>query len=149
MSPAERARRTDKQEFDAECKAARQRALAYAERCRDLERQRVQVWMGVKDTVIHKTSQLHVSDRAHRHTVNGETKTLVQWANVLGITPNALLCRRRKLGSMEAAVAFRPTGRWAKNDTPGVASNFPPSEGTGAGSTVQETPNITFSGEDA
>jgi hypothetical protein len=147
MTPAEHARQIDKQEFDADCKTARERAFNYAERCRQLEQQRVQAWMGVTNTVIHKTSQLHVSDRAHRHTVNGETKSLVQWANVLGITPNALLCRRRKLGSMEAAVAFRPTGRWARHDAPGVASNFPPSEGTGAGSTAQETPKITFSEE--
>ncbi|MBY2941414.1 hypothetical protein HF264_17110 [Rhizobium leguminosarum] len=145
MTPAERARQIDKQEFETECKAARDRALAYANHCRQREQQRVQTWIGVTKNVVNKVNQLQFSDRAHRHTVNGESKTLVEWANVLGITPKALLRRRRRLGSMEAAVAFQPAGRWAKRPAPGVSSNFAPSKGTGAGSTAQETPKITFS----
>jgi hypothetical protein len=145
MTPADHARQIDKEEFAAECKAARERAVAYTKHCRQLEQQRVRAWMGVTKNVINKVNQLHVSDRAHRHAVDGETKTLVEWANVLGISPKALLCRRRKLGSMEAALAFQPAGRWAKHPDPGVSPNFAPSEGTGAGSTAQETPKITFS----
>lgn len=145
MTPAERARQIDKEEFAAESQAARERAFAYSKHCRQREQQRVRAWMGITKNVVNKVNQLHVSDRAHRHTVNGQTKTLVEWADVLGITPKALLGRRRKLGSMEAAIAFQPTGRWAKRPDPGVVSNFAPSEGTGAGSTAQETPKITFS----
>ncbi|MGO7921685.1 hypothetical protein ACC755_21255 [Rhizobium ruizarguesonis] len=145
MTPAERAREIDRQEFETECKAARDRALAYVNHCRQLEKQRVQVWIGVTKNVVNKINQLQLSDRAHRHTVNGESKTLGEWAKIIGITPKALLGRRRRLGSMEAAIAFQPTGRWAKRPAPGVSLNFAPSEGTGAGSTAQETPKITFS----
>ncbi len=42
-----------------------------------------------------------------------------------------------------AVVVHRPIGR------PGVVSNLPALTGTGAWSTAQETPNITFSGIDA
>lgn len=34
-------------------------------------------------------------------------------------------------------------------DRPGVVANLPDNSGTGAGSTAQETPNITFSGNEA
>ncbi|MBM3089253.1 hypothetical protein GFB56_00265 [Ensifer sp. T173] len=144
MTPAERARQIDQQEFAAECKAARDRAFAYVKQCRKLEKDSVGSWIAEERTVVNKVNQLQISDRAHRHTVNGQTRTLIEWASIVGITPQALLHRRRKLGSMAAAIAFQPTGRWAK-PAPGVVSNLPTSKGTGAGSTAQESPEITFS----
>jgi hypothetical protein len=145
QSNTERARQLDKQEFEAECKAARDRALAYANYCRKAERQRIRQWIDSEKAVGNTFNQLSISDRAHRHTVNGETRTVTEWANRIGISNAALLSRRRRLGSMEAAVAFTPQGRWAKQPEPGVVSNLPASEGTGGGRLLQESPEITFS----
>ncbi len=190
MTPAERSRQIDKAEFEAECKAARERALAYSKQCRKLEKQKVRAWM--RDDADPITAKFVYSGRPPMtYTVNGHSRTLAQWASHLGISIHTLTNRRRRLGSFEAAVAMggttrsgrepiivefngqsRPLSHWAaiaglKADTihhrlrsgwsiadalttpaqrrRGVASNFEGSEGTGGGSTVQETPKITFS----
>jgi hypothetical protein len=216
MSPAERARLIDKQEFEAESKALLARALAYSRQKQQAERQRVLKWIGSDNapmigmyrdlnrrSAIGGPKKLHTAQgitltlqewadhigisysalesrirrlgsleqaialkpkarRAKRHTtaareprlnrggkkptlheVNGVTLTIRQWAERLGIKRTGLQMRIKRLGSVEAAIAYKPTkGRWA-----GVASNFPSDLGTGAGSTAQETPNITFSEE--
>jgi hypothetical protein len=196
MTPAERARLIDKQEFEAECRAALERALAYSKQCRDDERRKVNVYLGKTETapVIRSAS---ISPDYTKHTIDGQSRTTLEWARYLGITIRALLWRCQTRGSLEAAVAMggaHPPGRkpsliefegtertikqWAelsglepvtihnrlrqgwsvrealtspsgaRRGRPGVSSNFAGSKGTGAGSTVQETPNITFSEED-
>lgn len=96
---------------------------------------------------IFSSEQVPRNMRRDYFTVRGETKSLMEWAKHVGITRTALLARVRVM-SIEAALALgaeeHPT-----TDTPGVVSNFPPSEGTGAGSTSQETPNLSFSQEAA
>lgn len=146
MTPAERARLIDQQEFEAECRAIRARALAYARSCQKQERRRVKAWIDAPEVIaIHEVpdfNKVHLKARTKRaklHEVNGEALTLDQWALRIGKSKSALQQRIQKLGSLEAALAFKPTGRWA-----GVSSDFAPSEGTGAGSTAQETPEITF-----
>lgn len=147
MTPAERARLIDQQEFEAECRAIRARALAYAKLCQKKELRRVKAWIDAPEVIaIHHQEQdfnrMHLKARTKRaklHEVNGEALTLDQWALRIGKSKSALQQRIQKLGSLEAALAFKPTGRWA-----GVSSDFAPSEGTGAGSTAQETPEITF-----
>jgi hypothetical protein len=77
------------------------------------------------------------------HTIDGEAKTLRQWADVAGITYDVLIARMRKGRSLAEALAM-PNGRWSR----GAGSNLKAFEGTGAGSTAQETPDIDFSGLD-
>lgn len=79
------------------------------------------------------------------HTVNGVSKTLKQWADHIGISYHALLTRKRRKGFSLAEAIAMPTGRHPKQHLPGVSSDFEGFEGTGAGSTAQEIPEITFS----
>lgn len=195
MTPAERARQIDKEEFAAESRAALERALAYSTQCQDRERQRINVYLGRPENAPALKTAPFTPD-PEKHSINGEARTTSEWARHLGINLNTLLWRCRSHGSLEAAVAmggahppgrkplvieFEGTGRtvkeWAertglepvtihnrlrqgwtvqealtspsgaRRGRPGVSSNFRRSEGTGAGSTVQETPNITFSGK--
>lgn len=195
MTPTERARQIDQQEFAAECKAALDRALAYSKQCRDSERRKVNVYMGRPEKAPERMSAKPTDPVQAKHNIDGASRTVEGWARHLGITRAALSWRCRKFGSLEAAVAMgagRPPGRqpfviefeaqrrtikeWAelkgiepvtihnrlrsgwsiadaltlplgtkRGRPPGVTSNFAPSEGTGAGSTAQESPNITFS----
>lgn len=145
MTPAERARQIDKEEFEAECTAIRQRAFAYAEQCRAEARSQAREWITGKPAVVVSFSRSGRPE--HAHTVNGAVRTLKQWAKHLGISKVTLLRRRRELGSLEAAIAMG--GPQRRRHAPGVVSNFAPSKGTGAGSTAQETPNLTFSQEAA
>lgn len=77
------------------------------------------------------------------YTHNGERLTLAAWALRAGI--NKATIRNRIESGWSMADALSTPAR-AK---PGVVWNFTPSKGTGAGSTLQETPNITFSQEAA
>lgn len=77
--------------------------------------------------------------QAALYTVNGVSKTLQEWADHIGITYFALIKRLHR-HSLAEAVAMG--GNYTR---PGVPSDFPPVEGTGAGSTAQETPEIDFS----
>lgn len=79
------------------------------------------------------------ADRAARHTINGETKTLKEWADHVGITYDGLMGRMRKGRTLAEALAM-PKGRH-----PGVAFNLGASRDTGGRGTAQETPNLTFS----
>ncbi len=105
------------------------------------------------------------------HTLNGESLTLQQWADRLGMTKNALKARIKRRGSLEAAVTL-PDQRLSKqpetqsdhehqheherqtvkqsdsqsnSQTPGVSKDFLMDEETGAHSTARETPENKFS----
>lgn len=128
MTPAERARLTDKQEFEAECRAVRERVLAR---------------LGIKDAEDHarvKRAMLKpvqtgsfkrpVATRpaapkpvelkpkatpwpthtAPTHTVAGRTLTRRQWAEELGITYNNMHQMVYRWGSVEAVVIRRLGG---------------------------------------
>lgn len=185
MTPAERARQIDQQEYEAECRAARKRAMQHAEACRQDEAARVAAWLGREAptssnrTILGRKPKLYTyngqsktlsewaeiagvsyqtfaqrihsgmeferaitmkkSERAQLHTINGEAKTLQQWADHAGVTYNTLSQRIHRGSTLAEAVAM-PAGRWR-----GVSLNLPPLMGTGAGSTAQEIPEITFS----
>ncbi|MDX0538483.1 hypothetical protein GOC59_02520 [Sinorhizobium medicae] len=208
MTPAERARMTDREEFAAECAAIRQRAFAYVKQRREDTRKEIANWLSrepVKLTFKPRVPKVNPAPapkpavpsipspkpivEAKRVTVNGLSLTRREWAYHLGITYNALNTRISRLGSLEAAVRHQSARRsgvtvagmtmsiteWADYigmsrttlydriksgtaetviasllaDPPGVVLNFGPFEGTGAGGTAQETPNITFSGNEA
>lgn len=188
MTPAERARLIEKQEFEAECKAARLRAQRYTAERRRQERQRVDVWIhgpsatvpfgprpkkgrkpklytandqtktlsewsacsGVSLATLQRRIRAGLTfdqivtmeprQRARLHTVNGVSKTLQQWADHIGISYDGLMQRlqRHPLAEAVAIPARRSKGA-------GVVSNFEAPAGTGAGSTAQESPEITFS----
>jgi hypothetical protein len=84
------------------------------------------------------------ADRSARHTINGESKTLKEWADHVGITYDGLMSRMRKGRTLADALAM-PSSVSRKAAGPGVVSNFAPSKGTGGGSTAQEMSKITFS----
>ncbi|ATU92012.1 hypothetical protein [Phyllobacterium zundukense] len=201
MTPAQR---IDREEFERDSADALQRALAYAKAKREAERNRVLKFIHGKAPAGNFSSNIKNSlgvfgRPARQYTVNGLTMSIDMWARHLGLTSSALLARKKRLGSYEAAikagserlpnrVAQRITyngqsltiREWAEqlgvqtatiyrrmnsghspveaiamgvrkpanandNTAPGVVSNFPASQGTGAGSTLQETPEITFS----
>lgn len=147
MTPAEQARQIDREEFAAECAAARQRALVYAHERRIQARQQVQQWIGVETARPTIRPQPRSGRTATLHSYNGEALTIEQWANRLGITTPTLFQRRRKLGSLALAIALGGSQKLRRK--PGVVSDLPAFQGTGAGSTAQENPNITFSGIEA
>jgi len=138
-SRSELARLIDKKEFEAECKAARERAFAYAAECRRRERQEFCDWLGKTEATPKLTM---TTGHARVHTYSGLTLTVEQWAKRLGVKPSTLYGRQKKLGSMIAAIAWGTKG--VKGKRLGVVSNLSASRETGAGGTAQDTPNITF-----
>lgn len=85
-------------------------------------------------------------------TAFGQSKTLAQWAHLIGIHERTIR-KRLEVHSLEDALSMpkQKAGRKPKTKTerPGVPSDFGPSKGTGAGSAFQESPNLTFSKEAA
>lgn len=75
----------------------------------------------------------------------GRSLTVTQWAEHTGIS-YATLANRLRSGWPVGKALTKPVRRQS-DQHPGVVSNFPPVSGTGAGSTAQETPEITFSEE--
>lgn len=82
---------------------------------------------------------------AKKYTYQGRTLTVHEWSRLTGLKPTTIGSRIRKGWSVERTLTAT---RFAQG-RPGVASDFAPSEGTGAGSTLQESTDITFSGIDA
>jgi len=97
------------------------------------------------------------------HTVNGITRTIAEWAEGLNLSVSSLQQRLAKGMPLEVALTTpnmtqkKQSNRLTCSDAdrqdaatpPGVPDNFPACLGTGAGSTSQETPNISFSKEAA
>lgn len=83
---------------------------------------------------------------ARTYTHNGQTLTVAEWSSLTGLGKGTIGARLRKGWSIEQTLT---TPRSARGKRPGVCSNFSNNLGTGAGSTSQETPNLTFSGNDA
>lgn len=79
------------------------------------------------------------------------TSSRAALAREAGIDPRTVDSRLRRGWALDDALTIEAGERMGRPRTqvPGVVSDFPPFEGTGAGSTAQETPNITFSGIDA
>lgn len=86
-------------------------------------------------------SKTRVSRPAKLYTINGVSKTFAEWAAHAGISTNVLYARMNKGRSLAEAVAMPKRG----SKGAGVVSNLDPILGTGAGSTAQEIPEITFS----
>jgi hypothetical protein len=79
------------------------------------------------------------------YTYLGQRWLLSELSEITGVSRDTLRERIAAGWTMEQALGT-PT---PKQRRAGVVSNLPAFEGTGAGSTAQETPNIIFSGIDA
>lgn len=157
MSPTERARQIDREEFDAECAAIRQRAymMLGVQPPRDAHIDR---WIkrkepkgGIKPAYRTKVDKAISSSRRVRaanaklYSAFGKTHSLKEWATETGLSSNTIRNRLNLGWTIEQALTLVPQ----KGVRPGVVDNLPPLRGTGAGSTAQETPNLSFSGIEA
>jgi len=81
-------------------------------------------------------------------TLDGVTQPLIEWALDYGI-PIKLLLNRIRLGMPVVKAITKPMpvkpGQKLDDEAWGVVGDFLASAGTGAGSTAQEIPKITFS----
>lgn len=152
MTPTERARQIDKEEFAAECAAIRQRAYARLG-LKPQQDKRVGQWLrrNVSATRFNHSAPAKLRKPAVVHEAFGKGQSMDQWADEYGIAKGTVRTRLKFGWTLEEALSTPPsnTGKRAHRPKPGVVSIFGPFEGTGAGSTAQETPNITFSGNDA
>ncbi|MEP9373526.1 hypothetical protein [Mesorhizobium sp. KR1-2] len=121
MTPAERARLIDKQEFEAECRAVRERVYARLDAKRTADRAHVQGTMAipVEPAFVKRPAEAkpaaptppHMPKRVGQpHTVAGRSLTRRQWAEELGITYNAINQMVHRFGSVEAVVIRRLGG---------------------------------------
>lgn len=149
MTPAERARHIDREEFAAECAAIRQRAYQRFGIAPQREA-RVERWIKRKEPkrstkpqyvrkAVQKASRAHAAN-AKLYTAFGHTRTLKEWASETGMSANTILNRLNMGWTLEDAL----TRAVQEHRKPGVVLDFAPSEGTGAGSTAQETLNLSF-----
>lgn len=184
MTPAERARQIDREEFAAECAAIRQRAFDWLasqrpEKPKDMmmrglarlyeahgEKHTLREWSeitGISITTLNTRINIydwpveravtekigHFGRRGKEYTINGETRSVSQWAKLAGISSAVAYTRITGGWPIEAALTLPKGSTRPTSDAPGVSPNFTPSKGTGAGSTAQETPNISFSESNA
>ncbi|WP_377191006.1 hypothetical protein [Ruegeria meonggei] len=80
-------------------------------------------------------------------TFNGKERSLNEWTQLTGIK-HATLRYRLKQGWPVASILSEPVSKNSRN-RPGVVSNFGASEGTGVGTSAQDTSKITFSKREA
>ncbi|WP_108460223.1 hypothetical protein [Devosia naphthalenivorans] len=161
MTPEE-ACEIDRLEFEADCRAARERAFALIAERHGAERARVLRWINderppptvrfnPKPTPARSEPALPIAKPKRERLLSGKPQyargmsmTLREWADFLGISLNTLSQRMHKTRSLEAAIAIgdlKPTGRRKA----GVVPNLPALEGTGGGSTAQDFSEIEFS----
>lgn len=130
MTPAERARLIERQEFEADCAAARRRAYEHLNALASSNDNQVRQWLNKpyepgtfirsapptsarpkaespprSDSACPSGSRGTGGRPARKHTADGKTLTLQQWAGELGITARALYQRIQNHGSLEAVVA--------------------------------------------
>jgi hypothetical protein len=163
MTPAEHARQIDKEEFAAECAAVRERALVYAETCRKAEADKLDAWMndGKKRkaprkrgilprhnrNAVEAASRVNMA-RAKRYEAFGYTRSLREWSEETGLPEGTLRSRLKYGWTLEDALS-RDVQVHNRGDRPGVVSDFAPSKGTGAGSSLYPPSNLEFSKETA
>lgn len=152
MTPEE-AREVDRLEFEADCRAARERAYALIAERHGAERARILRWINnapPKPTSTCDKPALPIAKPRRKRTPSGKlhyargmSMTYREWANHLGISLNTLHQRLHRTRSLEAAIATgdrKPTGR----PKAGVVPNLPALVGTGGGPVAQEISEIEF-----
>lgn len=117
MTPAERARLIDEQEFKAECEALRERAFDLFEKKRRDDEIR---WQRLNHPEIEEAERKQASpvqrntftrSSSKLHTFNGQSKTTTEWAEIVGITRSAFVMRLRSGMSLERAITMQPGER--------------------------------------
>ncbi|NDW43658.1 hypothetical protein [Ruegeria sp. PrR005] len=87
-------------------------------------------------------------------TFDDTTLTMQQWADRTGLTVTQIASRLRQHWTIERALTqpmrkrnrgWGATGAASGTDAPGLGSDFRPLEGTGAGRSAQDRPNLSFS----
>lgn len=161
MTPEE-AREIDRLEFEASCRAARDRAFAVIAERHGAERAEVLRWVEreaprmpfipamtkkpAKPLPPVATPKAKRAPFGQRYFYEGRSMTQSEWAEHLGITLNSFHQRVHRLGSVIDAIAVgghQSPGR--PRTQPGVVKNFPTFRGTGGGPTTQDIPQIEFS----
>ena len=135
MTPEE-AREIDRLEFEADCRAARERAYAILASRQAAKAKPPRL---PTDRVIVRRSN------AKLYSMDGKSRTLEEWAAMCGQTAATLRYRMSVGMTFEQAVTTRrmkPGVAWAAQ--PGVGQDLPASEGTGGGSTAQDISEIEF-----
>jgi hypothetical protein len=101
----------------------------------------------IKKTVERKPRKS--GQQGKRYTHDDMSLTIPEWAKHTGLSEPMIRQRLAKGWNISKAVSTPFERRRLGVTTPGVVSNFQAFQGTGAGSTVQESRNITFSGNEA
>lgn len=150
MTPAERARQIDKEEFAAECAAIRQRAFAYVARRRQDARASIDCWLGRPAPAVMFNPGAPITPKrptgkrtgpgfghnAKRYDFNGYTRTLDEWAEVTGISRHTIRSRLSNGWTIDRALTatINEAGkRMHKARRPGVVCDLSASLGTGGG----------------
>lgn len=86
---------------------------------------------------------------ANKYTFDGKTLFISEWSALTGLKIATIRDRIGKGWDIASVLSLPPNRHGPRHRVPGVVSHLPASTGTGAGSTAQETPNLTFSGIEA
>ncbi|WP_265519495.1 hypothetical protein [Nitratireductor luteus] len=123
MTPAERARHIDRQEYEAECRAARERALHRAEARRQQAAARVAEWIG-KEPPPSLNTRPRPSRKPKLYTYNGASKSLSEWASCCGVDYQTLARRIRSGMAIEQALTMKPRARAQQHTVNGVSKTL-------------------------
>lgn len=135
MTPAERARQIDREEFEAECAAIRKRALAKlsGKPTRD---PRVEKWLKRPEQEETKSSWgSGAKARAKKYTAFGEQRTLREWGLEKGIHHRTIRGRLEAGWTLEDALTVPPS---PGNKPPGYIQTSKSTKGTGGGRDVRD-----------
>ncbi len=108
------------------------------------------------EEAVYGVSRSHYENRKRRAGLITEARAYVTRQNkdfdmvcyLAGLEPQAVRDRvTKQIAAAPSPEELAAVKRRVRKPKPGVPSNFAPSEGTGAGSTAQEIPEITFSAE--
>jgi hypothetical protein len=171
----EEAKAIDRAEFEADCRAARERAFVFVSQRRTHVDERVRLWLGKEPPKAHaihplrnyrmkpkveakpkparkpRSNSLRLSNEAQiTLTYRGNTMTLSEWSDALGISPRTLRSRiaygwpvERIL--TESASRCKPRATTQRDYAPGVATDFPDIPATGAPSNARDFSQLEIS----
>jgi hypothetical protein len=132
MTPAEHARLIEQQEFEAERKAVRQRALQYSKQRQQQERDRInRAFDKCANAIVPRNLNRAQKARARRlaghtklYTYNGEAKSLSEWSDIIGTSYATLSQRLRSGMDIERALTMKPGGRAKLHTVNGVSKTM-------------------------
>src|SRR5690606_34713288 len=125
MTPAERARLIDKQEFEAECKAARKKALRYAAAKRKEEAARLAAILAADTPAPKPKAGIVPTGRKPKlYSYNGESKSLSEWATQFKIDYHTLGTRLRNGIPLERALTMKPRQRAKLHTVNGISMSL-------------------------